>query len=189
MEDDVRKLIEEKATEVGHFLHTAGYIHTYRLIEYGVNFSLRYMGGEHTLTLSYSPKRRQWNPYSVNEWTQNVVIPLIQPLLGHSQWRASEPVVSPIRIAAATTIGVDHFAEASRCLQVLEPFANDNIDFSIICDFARRGVQRALNDPTFAYLDRASLQFLLDQPLQSDFIGAKEYFLLCQTQCSIQTGS
>jgi len=189
MEDNVKKLIEEKATEVSQILHSAGYMHIYRLIDYGINFMLQYEGGNQTLTLSYSPKKRRWTPHSGNEWIKDVVIPLIQPLFDRTQSTTPEQVVSPISIEHPSNIGVHHFAEARECLRLLEPFANDNIDFSIICDFARRGIHLILEDPNYAKLDRTMLQGLLSQPSQSDFYAVKEYLSQCLTRCNLPTGN
>lgn len=187
MEDHVRKLIEEKAMEIRRFLDAEGYIHFYRIIDYGVNFILWYAGGEHTLTLFYSPKRRRWTHRSVNEWVQNVVIPQILPLLYETRSVSPKRITLPTEKASIAG-GKDHyFAEAREYLKILEPFAGENIDFSIICDYARQGVQSILKDFAHSQLDRASLQRLLEQPSQPDFYKAKEYLLQCLTQCSIPT--
>src|SRR5947209_801633 len=122
MEEHVKEKLEEKAIEVSHYLNSVGYLHTYRLIGYGINFSLLYAGNEHTLTISYSPKKRRWTQYSVNEWVEDAVIPLLQPLLGGTATPAKKQetnTITPGYVRKAFSPKV-HFVEALACLSVLE---------------------------------------------------------------------
>lgn len=185
MENDVRETLEKKATEISSYLLSKGYIHTYRLIDYGINFVLRNLRGEHTLTISYSPKKRLWTSRAVNEWVQDVIIPQLQPLLGSAYSVASERAVAPKRVRETIPTNA-YFIDARECLRILEPFAEENIDFSILYDFVRRGIQLMLKDPRQAHLDHSSLRRLLEQPSQSDFYAAKEYLYQCLTQCNIR---
>ena len=186
MEEYVKGKLEEKAIEVSHYFNSVGYLHTYRLIEYGINFLLLNAGSEHTLTLSYSPKKKRSTAYSVNEWVEDAVIPLLQPLLGGKATSAKKQETNTtsgyVHKAFSPKI---HFVEALACLSILAPFQDENIDFSIICDFAQRGIRLVLNDPRCAHLDQLSLQEVLGQPSRSDFYNAKEYLFQCLTRCNI----
>ncbi len=187
MEEHVKEKLEEKTIEVSRYLKSVGYLHTYRLIGYGINFSLLNAGSEHTLTLSYSPKKKRWTPYSVNEWVIDVVIPLVQPLLGGTAASAKKQetnTITPENMHEAFS-PKKHFVEALACLNVLTPFQEENIDFSIICDFAQRGIRLVLSDHKCVHLDRSSLLEVLGQPSQSDYYDAKEYLNQCLTVCCV----
>ncbi len=187
MEEDVKKKLEEKAIEVSNYLNSIDILHTYRLIEYGINFTLRQGWKEHILSISYSPSKKRWKPYAVDDWVKDAIIPAIQHLCGN--------MTLPTKKLTANTNtsgnmygafpGEVHFAEARACLSVLEPFAEENIDFSIICEFAQRGIRLVLNDPRCTHLDRTSLLETLEHSLQSDFSAAKEYLSQCLILCGV----
>jgi hypothetical protein len=65
MEEFVKHVLEEKAVEVSNYLDSIGFSHQYRFIEYGINFTLWQAENQHILTLSYSPKKNRWKPYSI----------------------------------------------------------------------------------------------------------------------------
>jgi len=183
----VKEKLEEKAIEVSHYLNLVGYLHTYRLIGYGINFSLLFVGREHTLTLSYSAKKKRWTPNAVNEWVVDVVIPLLQPLLSGTATSANRQetkAITPGDVHNAFSPKI-HFVEALACLSILDPFREENIDFSIICDFAQRGIRLILHDHRCAHLDQLLLREVLGQPSQSDFYTAKEYLKRCLTACGV----
>lgn len=183
MEEHVKLILEEKASEVSEYFDSIGFSHTYRLINYGINFSLQHIGNIHTLTISYSARKRHWTPYSVSEWVNDTIIPLVSPLLETSLVPSRGPETSSPSIKQERFSTDNYFTEALACLNVLEPFAEDNIDFSVIYDFAQRGIQLALNDPRFTHLDSQALKKVLEQPHQTDFNAAKEYLHQCLMLC------
>ena len=185
MEEYVKHILEEKATEVSICLDSAGFFHRYRLVDYGINFTLWQGGNRHTLTLSYSSNKKCWKPRSANEWVNDVVIPSIQPLLGGKQPQISQQQAKTTSNGPKTFSAEIYFADARKHLHMLVPFARDNIDFSVICDFAQRGVRLTLNDPRLTFLDRQALEIMLEQPHQIDFNAAKEYLHQCLMVCGV----
>ena len=183
MEEYVKHILEKKAAEVSEYLTSKGFSFSYGLIDYGINFKLQYGGSIHTLTLWYKASKRRWTAQSPNEWVKDVVIPLIQPFLGGTPPSISKQKANIGSNEQQVSSAEVYFAEARECLRMLEPFARENIDFSVICDFAQRGVQLALNDPRCPPLDRQALEKVLVQPHQSDFQAAKEYLQKCLTLC------
>lgn len=189
MDEAVKKILEERAVTISQYLRSAGYVHSCRLIEYGINFKLHYGGNEHILSIFYSPKRQRWSSYAVNEWAQDIVLPKIQPLLGETRTTSSHKQAVALPVPAAQKDSRDnYFSEALEGLQLLEPFAKENIDFSILYDLARRGVMLVMKDRQLNHLDQQALQVLLDQPSRTDFHAAKEYLFLCLTRCNFPTG-
>jgi len=81
MEEHVEKNLEEKAIEVCQQLTSMSILHTYRLLDYGINFTLQYNGKKHILTLSYSPNKNRWTTHSGSDWVKSTVIPIVQSLL------------------------------------------------------------------------------------------------------------
>ncbi|SRR6266487_6487650 len=185
MEGYIKEKLEEKAIVVSNYLHSVDILHTYRLLQYSINFSLHQGWKEHILSLSYSPNKGQWKLYSVDEWVKRVIIPLVQPLLGKVPHVTNKQEVKSTKNVRGVFSRAVHFAEALTCLGILEPFAEEYIDFSVICDFAQRGVQLVLNDPRCAHLDRTPLLKILEQPPQSNFCAAKEYLFQCLTICGV----
>lgn len=185
MEEHVKHVLEGKAAEVSNYLTSISFSCQHRLIDYGINFTLRQAENSHILTLSYSPKKNRWTPFSMSEWIKDVVIPLILPLLGEAQQPISKQKASTILNEQKVSSAEIYFAEARECLHVLEPFAEENIDFSVIFDFAQRGVQLTLHDPRFIDLDRQALSRVLEQQQQTDFIAVKEYLHQCLTVCGV----
>src|SRR3954454_19799878 len=162
MEEHAEKNLEEKAIEVCKQLTSMSILHTYRLVDYGINFTLQYNGKKHILTLSYSPNKNRWTPHSGSDWVKSTVIPIVQSLLNGEATSTKQRKANATAHTHGAFSGEVYFAEALECLSILEPFAEEYIDFSIICDFAQRGVQLMLKEPRCAYLDRISLLELLE---------------------------
>ncbi|SRR5258708_5741655 len=76
-----------------------------------------------------------------------------------------------------------YFDDALEVLVLLEPFADENIDFSIMCDRARDAVQGIARNPVFSALDRSKLATLVATPSVVDFAGAKAYLDDCLAFC------
>ncbi len=150
-------------------------------------FSWQYEGKRHILALYYNTKQQSWKPVANTEWLKQVVLPLIQPLFEQQPVKATLPMpgvsADPVQEAALQA----YFADALTCLTLLESFANDNIDFSIICQRTRGSVRMILNDPMFTHLNRAALSAALDTPDTADFYQAKEYLSRCLTLCNINS--
>jgi len=185
MEERVEKNLEEKAIEVSKQLTSMSILHTYRLVDYGINFTLQYHGKKQVLTLSYSPNKNRWTPHSGNDWVKSAVIPVMQSLLSKDITSTKQQKANTTAYTHDVFPGEVYFAEALECLNILKPFAEEYIDFSVICDFAQRGVRLVLNDPRCTYVDRASLTEMLEQPLPSDFYDAKEYLFRCLMLCRL----
>src|SRR5579884_3109816 len=190
MDEAVKKVLEEKATKISQYFQSLGYAHSYQLMDYAINFKLRQGGNQYSLRLDYSPKKQRWKPYSVNEWVQDILIPLIQPFLDGTQIATQKQVTTaPIYREQTPTSVERYFQEALECLRLLEPFSQENIDFSILYDFARRGVRLVLKETRNRQLDQLALQALLEKPSKPDFDAAKEYLFQCLTQCNQLTGN
>ncbi len=188
MDEYVKNVLEEKAVTISQYLRSAGYVHSYRLIEYGINFTLSYGGNEHILSISYSPKRQRWSSRAVNEWVLDIVLPKIQPLLGETQTTTSHKQADTLPIPTAQKSATrNYFSEALEGLRLLELFAKENIDFSILYDLTRRGVMLVMKDRKLSHLDQQALQTLLDQPSRTDFHAAKEYVFQCLKRCNFPT--
>ncbi len=182
----MKTVLEEKAIAINQYLRSAGYANSYRLIEYGINFTLDYGGNEHILSIFYSPKRQRWSSHTVNEWVRDVILPKIQPLLVETRTTTSHKQSITLPIPASQKSSTEnYFSEALEGLRLLEPFAKENLDFSILYDLAQRGVMLVLKDRKLSHLDQQALQALLDQPSRTDFQAAKEYVVLCLSRCSI----
>ena len=158
----------------------------YRIVsDYSIDFTFWYEGRSQTLSLYYKPKNQQWTAVPKTDWLRRVVAPVIQPIFEHSSAGLSAlPAIEsagPVRAVAREA----YFAEALTCLSLLEPFADDNIDFSIICQRTRESVRNILNDSTFSQLDHAALSEALAKPNTPNFWDAKEYLIQCLTLCHI----
>jgi hypothetical protein len=188
MDDSVRKVLEERAITISQYLRSAGYVHSYRLIEYGINFTFGYAGNEHVMSIFYSPKKQRWTSYAVNEQVRDVILPKIQSLLAEIRTTTShkQAVTLPIPRSQKSSTE-DYFSEALENLRLLEPFARENIDFSILYDLTRRGVILIMKDRKLNHLNQQALQTLLDQPIRTDFQSAKEYVFQCLTRCNFPT--
>jgi hypothetical protein len=110
---------------------------------------------------------------------------LILPLLGETQPQISKQKASMTSNKQKIFSAEKYFEEAREYMHILEPFAEENIDFSVIFDFAQRGVRLTLNDPRLINLDRQPLFHMLEQSQQTDFIAAKEYLRQCLMVCGI----
>ena len=186
MDEYLQQILMEKAREIRIYLAADGLVGVYHIINYGINLEIRHDGKKHVLMIAYSPKKQQWSARSDSNWVKTAIIPKIGPLLGNerSQVQHSKQVAEQITNVLLET---PFFAEANKCLLRLEPFADENIDCSIIYECTKRGLWLVLNDSQYAHLDRSTLEELLEYPVQPDFFTAKEYLLQCQTLCYIPT--
>lgn len=153
--------------------------------EYAVNFSWWYEGKNHTLALYYNAKRQSWKLVAHTEWLKQTILPVLQPLFGQPATQASPTLVETPSASSQEQKLQAYFAEALACLELLTPFAHDNIDFSIICQRTRESVRMILNDPAFSHLSDTGLLTVLDAPDTSDFYQAKEYLTRCLTLCNM----
>lgn len=156
--------------------------------DFAVNFTWRLEGSTHTLSLYYNQKHRSWKSISNTDWLRNVVEPVIQTLFEQQQSRIvptqPQAITKPDRTEQAPRLQA-YFADAFICLSLLEPFVNDNIDFSIICHRTREAVRMVLSDPIPSQLDHQALSEALEMPDKTHFSDAKEYFIRCLTLCHI----
>ena len=185
-----QELLREKADLVCERCTSAGLPQPlFRIAsDFAVNFTWRLEGSAHTLSLYYNQKHQTWKPISNSDWLRSVVEPVIQPLFGQQQSRIhptqTQAFAKPDRTEQAPKVQA-YFADALTCVSLLEPFANDNIDFSIICQRTREAVKMVLSDPLLTLLDRQALSESLELPDTTHFSEAKEYFIQCLTLCHI----
>ena len=182
-----QELLQKKAIQVCERCASAGVPQPlyYFASEYSINFSWQHEGKKHTLALYYNTKQQSWKPVANTAWLKQVIVPVIQPLFGQHSTKATPSLTETSPAPTQEHRVQAYFADALACLSLLTPFANDNIDFSIICQRTRESVQMVLNDPIFSHLNRAALSVALDTPDTSDFHQAKEYLSQCLTLCNI----
>lgn len=189
-----QELLREKANLVCERCASAGLPQPFPHItsDFAVNFTWWFEGRTHTLSLYYKQKHQSWTLVSNTDWLVNAVEPAIRPLFGQQQSKRfpsqAQEATKPDRTEQAPELQA-YFAHALTCLSLLEPFANDNIDFSIICQRTRESVRMILSDPTPSHLDRTALSALLDTPDTTNFSGAKEYLTQCLTLCHINNAA
>ncbi len=156
--------------------------------DFAVNFTWMLEGSTHTLSLYHNQKHQSWKSISNTDWLRNVVEPVIQPLFEQQQSRMiptqTQAIAKPDRTERTSRLQA-YFADAFTCLSLLEPFANDNIDFSIICHRTREAVKMVLTDPIRSQLDHQALSEALEMPDTTHFSEAKEYLIRCLTLCHI----
>ncbi|GCE49788.1 hypothetical protein KTH_46570 [Thermosporothrix hazakensis] len=153
-----------------------GYQCTATLIQYGVNIRLTHRGKSVTLSLFYNSKKRSWNIQSSNEWVKAEIFPKVQSLL-----EAKKPPVteqSPIYLEP-------YFREVCHYMRLLEPFADEYIDFSLLFEYTRRAIKQVLLFSTIEESDRVALQELLDVDPKVEFVEVKEYLTTCMKICKI----
>lgn len=185
-----QELLREKADLVCERCTSTGLPRPFIRIasDFAVNFIWGHEGRTHTLSLYYNQKHHSWKLVSNTDWLRSVVEPVIQPLFGQKQSRIipsqAQALVKPDWTEEAPRLQ-EYFAHAFTCLSLLEPFANDNIDFSIICQRTREAVKTVLRDPTLPQLDHQALSEALEMPDSTYFYEAKEYLSQCLTLCNI----
>ena len=182
-----QELLREKATQVCARCSARGIPQPlYRLAsEYSVNFSWQQGGENHTLALYYNAKQQSWKPVANTEWLKQAILPVLQPLFEQPTTQTS-PTLTEISSAPTREQRLQvYFANALACLALLTPFANDNIDFSVICQCTRESIRMVLNDPACSSLNCASLLAALDASDTSDYRQAKEYLIRCLALCNI----
>ncbi len=182
-----QELLREKAIEVCERCTSAEVPQPLYHIasEYSVNFSWQHEGKNHTLALYYNAKQQSWKLVANTDWMKQVIVPVIQPLFGQQSTKATPSLTEISPAPTRENIVQAYFADALACLSLLAPFANDNIDFSIICQRTKESVRMVLNDPALTDFDRDALSAALDVPNTINFIEAKEYFTRCLTLCNI----
>ncbi|HEU5377498.1 MAG TPA: hypothetical protein VFV38_18910 [Ktedonobacteraceae bacterium] len=168
-----QELLREKAAQVCERCKEVGIPQPfYRLAsEYSVNFSWRHEGKTHPLALYYNAKQQSWKPVAQTEWLQQIILPALQPLFERSLQMEKVPLI----VATQEQRLQAHFADALACFELLVPFAQDNIDFSILCQRVREAVRGILSDPILIPFHRSSLVATLEEPDVPDFSQAKEY--------------
>jgi len=166
---------------------------TFMLIKqsYLVNFTWFHEGKKHILSLYYKPTRQSWTLSPKSDWLKNVVIPVVEPL-------CASPAASPKETPASSTNNPSalpnikaqaYFEDARSCLELLRPFATDNVDCSLICQLTRRAVECILSDPACSSLDQVALAACINLPDSPDFFIAKEYLNRCLTLCRISSAA
>jgi len=195
-----QELLREKAIQVCERCASAGLSQPlYHIASvYSVNFSWQFEGKKHTLALYYKAKEQSWTSVPNSTWLRQVVLPMLQPLFEQgsikegpsSLGRLVDPVHEPasqahFRDPAQELTLQTYFVDALACLSLLEPFASDNIDFSIIYQRTKASVKMILNNLALSDLNRTALSTVLDIPDTTDFYQAKEYLTQCLTLCNI----
>lgn len=186
-----QELFRAKAQEICNHCTIKGLPQPFYLIKeqnYLINFTWQYEGKKHVLALYYKPTRQSWTLTAYNDlWLQTVIIPVLEPL-------CSSSARSPVPEAASSSLEASfssanrtqaYFEGALACLTLLNPFATDNVDCSIICQLTRKAVEYILLDPACSYLDQAALAAVVDVPVSTQFFTAKEYLNQCLTLCHI----
>lgn len=178
-----QELLREKAALVCERCKEVGIPQPlYRLAsEYSVNFSWRHEGKDHTLALYYNAKQQRWKPVAQTEWLQQIILPTLQPLFERSLQMGNR---SPMMATQEQQLQA-HFANALACFELLAPFAQDNIDFSILCQRVKEAIRGILGDPTLVPFHHSSLLATLEEPDVPDFSQAKEYLSRCLTLCNM----
>jgi hypothetical protein len=151
--------------------------------EYRVNFIWLKEGKRHTLSLDYKPSRQRWTLTSNSDWLKSVICPLIQPLVDVPP----SPIPSLSETHALKVQNVEprqYFTQAQESVHILEPYANENVDCSIICELTKVAARAALSDVANISLNRPALMTAIDKPNSPDFFVAKEYFITCLTLCT-----
>lgn len=190
MDETIQKLLREKAREIQNYLMEQKYQCSAKLISYGINFTIYLAGRYATFTLYYKPAKARWTSYTQDEWAQSEILPRIDKLLG--QRSATKPndiashITEPTENTQSSINAVFHFKAALECFNMLEPFAEEYIDFSIICEQAKHSIKQFIADSRFKHLNKPALQAMLTIPPSSDFTAAKEYLSQCLTLCQIQ---
>jgi hypothetical protein len=188
-----QQFLQGKADEIQKYLATLDFRCTYKLIDNGINFTVYLAERTAGITLYHSPKRERWKFYSVDEWANTEIKPKIESLLGQrptaiqSNVHSSTATISPDKYEQTRTDATSYFEEAIECFRILQTFSDEYIDFSVICEQARIGIKRILDDPSYTHLDQAALQTMLAVLPSPDFATAKEYLFQCLTLCHIPT--
>jgi hypothetical protein len=187
MESNLQEILHNKALEVEATLTTADYSCQYTLIQNGINFMVFLVGREAKFTLYYKPTKGLWSFYSVDEWAKSEVQPRLTPLLVRPSIGISKPLsaleVEHNRSSPGPAL---YFEAALECFHLLQPFAAEYIDFSIIYEQTKIGVKGILADERYTHFNRQALKSALVIPSACDFISAKEYLSQCLTLCKIQ---
>lgn len=184
----MQEILQNKAREIERYLTSSDYHCTYSLIQNGINFMISLVGREARFTLYYKPTKGTWNFYSVDEWTKSEIQPKLNLMLGLQASEVSKHISShePVVHKESHSGPSLYFEAALECFRLLQPFAEEYIDFSIIYEQAKMSIKGILDDPRYAYFNRQALQSILVVPSSYDFTGAKEYLSQCLTLCQIQ---
>ncbi len=185
-----RELLQTKAEQISaHCVEVGLPQPIIRVVsDYAVDLNWSHEGKKHTLSISWSPKRQQWTPVPKTDWLQREVMPVIATLLNSSVAHPVQSTISQVTVkglAEAKNLLQLYFTDACDGLKQLEPFAQDNIDCTIICHRAKEAIDQILDDPAYIHLERAALIAKRNEPDRSDFLGAKEYLTQCLTLCNM----
>jgi len=175
------ELLREKAIQVCERCKTNGLPQPQFSVvsDYSVNLKWHNEGTIHTLAIAYSPKRQRWTLSPNSDWLKNVVCPLIQAVIDSHR---SEP--SSLSETSAAFDPHNYFIQAQESLNILEPYANENVDCSIICELTRAAVNAVLRDLASLSLDQPALLAVIGMPNTTNFFAAKEYFTRCLNLCT-----
>lgn len=183
-------LLRAKALEICEECATKGLPQPrFALIEqsYLINFTWFHEGKKQILSLYYKPTCRSWTLSPKSDWLKRVITPAIESLcLSPAVDITATSTSSAGNLSGSPSASVQaYFADALSCLDLLRPFAVDNVDCSIICQLTRRAVECILSDPVCSSLNRADLVVCIGLPDATDFFLAKEYLKQCLTLCHI----
>ena len=181
-----RELLGEKARQISESCKNANLPEPQIRIttDNSVDLTWQYEGTRHTLSLYYSSKNKRWTPQPKTEWLKQMVSPVIMALFEpQTLSQPSLAIASPTLPVKGLTLQT-YFAEALACVALLEPYAHENVDCSIICRKAKEAVQALLNESVFSNLDYSALKDMLVQPDVTGFSVAKEFLTRCMTLCN-----
>ena len=181
------QLLQQKANEISDRLAALDFQCTYKVIDYGINFTLYLAGRTAMITLYHSPKKGKWTFRSADEWANTEIKPKIE------FWLDRKPATEQGSLAQLTVNtrlvkhveASDYFIGVLECFHILQVFAEEYIDFSIICEQAKISITHLLDDTRYTHLDKPALRTILTIPPSSDFITAKEYLSQCLRLCQI----
>ncbi|GHO56046.1 hypothetical protein KSB_45210 [Ktedonobacter robiniae] len=177
-------ILESKANEVKQYLVSLDYRCTYTPIQFGINFTVHLARQTAQFTIYYKPKNNTWKLHTVDEWVTSELKSRIMPLLGLQHTLVHEHRSTATKVPGDPS---SYFEAAIEYLHILQPFAKEYIDFAIICEQVKIGLQGILSDSRYAYLDQQALQEAWQKPLSPDFLYAKEYLTQCLRICQIPT--
>jgi hypothetical protein len=188
MASNSQEILQNKALEIEQHLTASDYSCRYTLIQNGINFTVFLVGRDAKFTIYYKPTKDIWSFYSVDEWANSEIQPRLKILPGLQTTRVfkKNSCIEQVERQGSISGPSLYFEPALECFHLLQPFAAEYIDFSIICEQTRIGIKSILDDPRYTHFDQRALQAALVTPSSFDFTNAKEYLTQCLTLCNIQ---
>src|SRR6266536_5720856 len=185
MHSNPQEILQNKAIEIERYLTTLDYSCRYILIQNGINFTMFLVGRVAKFTIYYKPTKGIWSFYSVDEWANSEIQPKLKLLLGLQSVAIAGPTssIKPIERKWSSPESSLYFEAALECFHILQPFAEEYIDFSIIYEQAKIGIKGIRDDPRYTHFDQQALQAALVTISSCDFTSAKEYLAQCLTLC------